>query len=93
MVFGSAEPVFWDVLRCRPVYLVEAGGSGVLRGLARRQADLAAKERKIKNAAEGVLSNRDNDHAVQHPTEGYVRTAFTPNARQLAAFLRAIRRT
>lgn len=149
VVFGSAEPVLWDVLRCRPIRLVEAGGaSGLLRGLARRSAALKAEERRIADAAEGVLRNRDNDHAfkhvdqlfgrkdisaaqrlewarligaalqssktftyrtsqltgigrlhqqygrywvvVQHPTAGYVRTAFMPTSRQLAAILRQI---
>lgn len=90
VVFGSAEPVLWDLIRCRPIYLVEAGGSGVLRGLARRQAKGAARERLIADAAEGVLRNRDNDHAFKHADQLFGRKDITQAQRvEWARMIRA----
>lgn len=67
IVFGSSETGLFDPVTCEPILLVEAGGGGaILRGLTKRQARTATRERLIDDAAQAVLSNKENDHAFKH---------------------------
>lgn len=88
VIFGpGGDSGLYDLATCAPIPLLEAGSGGFLRGLARKQAEAATRERLIARKAADVLADKRSAHAFKHSDMLFGRSAMNRAEREVWARL------